>query len=137
MRLLAALALLIAVFVVAGAFGPWMHFEDAGGNTGTQRGVQTDGAVVVIAGVVAIVAFAVALARPGNYRAALIGLIAVAASALVGAYSWMIFDQAIPAYEGTGRITHAETGWGLPVSTAAGVAATLVAVAHLRRVENS
>lgn len=136
-RLLATVALLSTVFVVAGAFGPWMHVEEVRGNTSMLRGVQTDGAIVAITGVIAFVAFTLTLVGPSSVPAALTGLIASAASALIGAYSWMIFDQSILGYEGTSRITQAETGWGLPLTTAAAAITTIVAVALLRRVENT
>lgn len=130
LRFLAALALLGNALVVVGAFAPWKQVPAVGPKASTSlRGMETDGILVAVG------SFAVALARPAHQLAALIGLGAIGTGTLIGGLSWLVFDQAIAGYEAMGQ--SAETEWGLPFVTVAGLAGTLVAWLHYRRIVNS
>ena len=132
--LLAGGALLCALLVAVGSFGPWRRTERRS-ETETLFGVQTDGLLALVAAAVATVALLVVLARPGPGIARWVALSALGLCALIGAADWFVQATEELGYEGTNRGSF-ETGWGLVLVTAAGAAGTVCAFFLVRRLDD-
>ncbi|MGH2535102.1 MAG: hypothetical protein ACRDJW_22800 [Thermomicrobiales bacterium] len=129
-------ALICAALIAVGSWGPWLHFERRGVPTDTLRGLETDGALSLVAGVVAFVAIATVLTRSTAELAAWVGLIAVVLGALIGVGSWLDMGTFADGYGVVSPGREAKVGWGPVVVTVAGAIGTCFAYRVLQHVRD-
>ena len=128
-RLLAALALMCAVLVIVGSFGPWMHFErvsETVPDRSTLHGTSTDGVFAMLFAGVAIVALLIALFKLGSEVAAWFAFGGLLLSAVIGLFDWLTFDLSEQSLEPgeRGRIVRVE--WGVKLVGLAGTTGAIV-----------
>lgn len=128
--LLKILALVCAMLVVAGSLGPWMSYErvsETVPEAWTLYGLRiTEGAVVMMLAVVAIVALLVVFFRPSADVAAWCACGALVVCAVTGLVDWFLLaptQQNLDPGE-LGRIVRVE--WGLKLVALAGAAGSLI-----------
>jgi hypothetical protein len=113
---------------------PWVEVRADGEVVASARGTDTDGVVVVVAAIVALVAAVALLKRADSATLAWVGTVAFGVCLVAGVVNWLLFDGLADwalSEEGRTRAgEQADYGWGVLVVLGAGLVGTLVSLRH-------